>query len=98
MPMHTGHVKVLGGSPNFVEQPQNMDARLLLAYVNLQQGNLDQAEMHVQVAVAKNPANAQAQKLLSPAEMGELFKVIALGKGVDTPLLGFARGDKSHML
>ncbi len=48
-----------------VEQPQNMDARLLLAYVNLQQGNLDQAEMHVQVAVATNPANAQAQKLLA---------------------------------
>ena len=44
------------------------------------------------------PLASQAQKLLNPAEMGELFKVIALGKGVDTPLLGFARGDKSHML
>jgi SAM-dependent MidA family methyltransferase len=44
------------------------------------------------------PLAAQAQKLLNPAEMGELFKAIALGKGVDTPLLGFARGDKSHML
>jgi SAM-dependent MidA family methyltransferase len=44
------------------------------------------------------PFAAQAQKLLSPAEMGELFKVIALGKGVDTSLLGFARGDKSHTL
>jgi len=42
------------------------------------------------------PLTAQAQKLLSPAEMGELFKVIALGKGVDAPLLGFAHGDKSH--
>ena len=44
------------------------------------------------------PLAAQAQKLLSPAEMGELFKVMALGKGVDVPLLGFARGDKSHTL
>jgi SAM-dependent MidA family methyltransferase len=44
------------------------------------------------------PLAAQAQKLLSPAEMGELFKVIALGRGVDAPLIGFAAGDKSHSL
>jgi len=44
------------------------------------------------------PLAAQAQKLLSPAEMGELFKVIALGKGLDQSLLGFARGVRSHML
>ena len=44
------------------------------------------------------PLAAQAQKLLSPAEMGELFKVIALGKDIDAPLLGFTRGDKSHTL
>ena len=49
-------------------------------------------------ARAYAPLAAQAQKLLSPAEMGELFKVIALGKGVNVPLLGFARGDKSHTL
>ena len=44
------------------------------------------------------PLAAQAQKLLSPAEMGELFKVIALGKNVKPALLGFTRGDKSHTL
>jgi SAM-dependent MidA family methyltransferase len=44
------------------------------------------------------PLAAQAQKLLSPAEMGELFKVIALGKGLKQALLGFARGDRSHTL
>lgn len=44
------------------------------------------------------PLAAQAQTLLSPAEMGELFKVIALGKCYEAPLLGFARGDKSHAL
>ncbi len=39
--------------------------------------------------------------LLSPNEMGELFKVIALGKGSPAtaePLLGFARGDRRHAL
>ena len=44
------------------------------------------------------PLAAQVQKLTSPAEMGELFKVIALGKNFDVPLMGFARGDKSHTL
>jgi SAM-dependent MidA family methyltransferase len=44
------------------------------------------------------PLAAEAQKLLSPAEMGELFKVIALGKGLAQPLQGFGRGDKRHAL
>jgi len=44
------------------------------------------------------PLASQAQKLLSPAEMGELFKVIALGKGISEGLLGFCRGDRSHTL
>jgi SAM-dependent MidA family methyltransferase len=44
------------------------------------------------------PLASQAQKLLSPAEMGEFFKVVALGKGVNGPLLGFAAGDRSHAL
>jgi hypothetical protein len=30
--------------------------------------------------------------------MGELFKVIALGRGYTAPLAGFARGDKSGQL
>lgn len=53
-------------------------------------------------AAAYAPRAAEAQKLLSPAEMGELFKVIALGKGMTAsgtaPLLGFASGDKSRAL
>lgn len=44
------------------------------------------------------PLSAQLQKLTSPAEMGELFKVIALGKGLDQPLAGFLRGDLSRLL
>ena len=48
--------------------------------------------------VARFALAAGVQKLLSPAEMGELFKVIALGRGIDAPLLGFASGDKSRLL
>jgi len=44
------------------------------------------------------PLAAAAQKLLSPAEMGDLFKVIALGRGLEQALVGFASGDKSHTL
>ncbi len=44
------------------------------------------------------PAAAAAQKLLSPSEMGELFKVLAVGRGVTQPLLGFSSGDRSHAL
>ena len=44
------------------------------------------------------PLAAAAQKLLSPAEMGDLFKVIAFSKNIDEPLIGFISGDKSHTL
>ena len=44
------------------------------------------------------PLAAQAQKLLSPSEMGELFKVLALGRGMPEPLTGFVRGDRTHTL
>ncbi|MEQ1532795.1 MAG: class I SAM-dependent methyltransferase [Sideroxydans sp.] len=44
------------------------------------------------------PLSSQLQKLTSPAEMGELFKVIALGKGMEEPLAGFLRGDMSRRL
>ncbi|MFT0545021.1 class I SAM-dependent methyltransferase [Allopusillimonas ginsengisoli] len=38
------------------------------------------------------------QKLLSEAEMGELFKVLAISKQIDGPLLGFMRGDRRDRL
>lgn len=44
------------------------------------------------------PLANQLQKLTSPAEMGELFKVIAFGKNICTPLIGFTNGDKSRLL
>ena len=38
------------------------------------------------------------QRLTAPQEMGELFKVIALSRALDGPLLGFVRGDRTHAL
>ena len=56
------------------------------------------AEANVENALHYAPIAAQAQKLLSPDEMGELFKVLAVGRGVKTPLAGFSRNDRSHTL
>jgi SAM-dependent MidA family methyltransferase len=57
----------------------------------LAQANFDNALRYAPIA-------AEAQQLLSPAEMGELFKVLAVGRGVKPPLPGFSRGDRSHTL
>ena len=43
------------------------------------------------------PLAAGAQKLLAPSEMGELFKVLAVGRD-SPPLDGFAAGDRRHTL
>ena len=40
----------------------------------------------------------QAMLLTLPGEMGERFRVIALAKGYDSPLRGFAVRDLSHTL
>ncbi len=76
----------------------------LLGYIS-QAGFLMNAGL-MDLLGALDPADAQAyaravapvQKLLSPAEMGELFKVLAVGRGVAAPLIGFGRGDRSHAL
>ncbi len=43
-------------------------------------------------------AAGAVNKLLMPHEMGELFKVIALGRGIDERLCGFLSGDQSRRL
>lgn len=43
-------------------------------------------------------AAGAVNKLLMPHEMGEMFKVIALGRGFDETLCGFASGDQSRRL
>jgi SAM-dependent MidA family methyltransferase len=49
-------------------------------------------------AAAYLPQANAVQRLVSPAEMGELFKVIGFVKGGIAPLAGFARGDRRHSL
>ncbi|HLU77654.1 MAG TPA: SAM-dependent methyltransferase [Burkholderiales bacterium] len=44
------------------------------------------------------PAAAAVNKLMSPAEMGELFKAVAFTRDIDRPLLGFRSGDRRHTL
>src|SRR5229473_2291973 len=54
-------------------------------------------EANAENALHYAPIASEAQKLLSPAEMGELFKVLAVGKGMDR-LTGFTRGDRRASL
>jgi SAM-dependent MidA family methyltransferase len=56
------------------------------------------AAEHPEAAGHYLPIASQAHRLLSPAEMGELFKVLALGRGIEAPLLGFSAGDLSRLL
>jgi SAM-dependent MidA family methyltransferase len=49
-------------------------------------------------ATAFLPLASQANRLMSPAEMGELFKAIALGRGFTEPLVGFREGDRRQAL
>jgi SAM-dependent MidA family methyltransferase len=44
------------------------------------------------------PLAGQANRLMSPAEMGELFKAIAFSRGFAAPLLGFREGDRRQAL
>ncbi len=50
------------------------------------------------VSLADLRVRGAVNVLISPNEMGELFKVIALGRGMTGPLLGFSRGDRVHAL
>ncbi len=56
------------------------------------------AEADAEDLRAYAPLAGEAQKLLSPSRMGERFKVLALGKNVSGPLMGFVRGDRTHTL
>ena len=60
-------------------------------------GILDLAQQETDPHRRIRDASALNQ-LLSPAEMGELFKVIAVGRGVREPLTGFVRGDRTARL
>jgi len=56
------------------------------------------AELDPSDVVRFLPAANAVQKLISEAEMGELFKVIAFSRGIEDGIGAFARGDRSYSL
>ncbi|MGH8856323.1 MAG: class I SAM-dependent methyltransferase, partial [Telluria sp.] len=54
-------------------------------------------ETDPQDALRYLPRSKAVQKLVSPAEMGELFKVLVVGQGVDLPE-AIAQADRAHRL
>ena len=63
------------------------------AHFLLNCGVLDQLQTQY---TARN--SAALHRLVSEAEMGELVKVLIVGRGVQDPLLGFTHGDRLHAL
>ncbi|MEO6983860.1 MAG: SAM-dependent methyltransferase [Paralcaligenes sp.] len=57
----------------------------------LTESNAENAQDHAKTL-------ASVQKLVAETEMGELFKVLAIGRGMDDPLMGFALGDRRDRL
>lgn len=55
------------------------------------------AEIPIEATQAYLPASQAVQKLISSAEMGELFKVLILGTGLDLPT-ALLQQDRSHKL
>jgi len=52
-----------------------------------------------QLQAQRTPTKAGAlHRLISEAEMGELFKVLMVGRAVRGPWLGFEHGDRLHTL
>ena len=61
-------------------------------------GEMTATEIGERARMHKTKISRAVQKLTAPHEMGELFKVLALGKGLPARLRGFARGDRLHAL
>lgn len=79
-----------------------LDAGLdVLGYTSQARFLLNAGLPEILIAQAPQPQELSAvQKLISEAEMGELFKVMAIGKDLDIeyPLLGFVTGDRRDRL
>jgi SAM-dependent MidA family methyltransferase len=95
----TAHVEFTGIAEAGVETGADLlgytsQARFLMnAGITVALGELDPTD-----AARFLPAANAVQRLLSEAEMGELFKVIAFSRGIDGTIDAFARGDRSHTL
>jgi SAM-dependent MidA family methyltransferase len=95
----TAHVEFTGIAEAGVETGADLlgftsQARFLMnAGITDVLGDLDPADVKRFL-----PAANAVQKLLSEAEMGELFKVIAFSRGIPGMVDAFAIGDRSHTL
>lgn len=61
--------------------------------------NAGMPELLAQSGALTQPQTISAvQKLISEAEMGELFKVLAIGRDIEASLVGFSQGDRRARL
>ena len=73
----------------------------MLGYTSQARFLLNAGLPDIMMAQSPDPQTLSAvQKLVSEAEMGELFKVMAIGRDLDVsyPLAGFATGDRRDRL
>lgn len=47
------------------------------------------SEGHPDMTLSRLKATSAVHRLISPSEMGELFKVLGIGRGIEHPLIGF---------
>jgi SAM-dependent MidA family methyltransferase len=59
---------------------------------------IDELLREAQDAVEHARLSGEARRLLMPGEMGEAFKLLALGRGIDVPLVSFTHQDLTDSL
>lgn len=94
----TAHVDFTAVAQSAFDAGMSLAGYTSQAYFLLNCGVLDLLDRDAD-ALTRARENTALNRLTSPAEMGELFKVICTTRGLDDlPLLGFARGDRCHTL
>ncbi len=95
----TAHVDFTAVAEAGVDAGCALDGYSTLAQFLLDCGITDLlAQTPAEDSAAYLPQAAAVQKLVSPAEMGELFKVLALSRNIEVPLVGFTHGDRRGSL
>lgn len=94
----TAHVDFTLVAESALAQGFNVLGYTTQAFFLLANDLLAIAEAKMTDSVSRLEFNQQIKMLTMPSEMGELFKVIALGKGFDAPLAGFLLRDNRDRL
>lgn len=102
----TAHVDFTAMADAALEAQLDVLGYTTQAYFLMNCGITQDLEAIHQLIDRSNPKHVQrwaqqvhaVQTLLSEAEMGELFKVLALGKNISAPLLGFITRDRRDFL